>query len=72
MVSVGDTEKVVVLNSLGELILAEFKPNGHRELSRVQIVGKTWAHPAYAEDSILARSDREVVRVRLPVLPPSR
>ena len=67
LVWVGNTEKVLLLNSLGELILAEFRPDGHRELSRVQIVGKTWAHPAYAGDSIFARSDRELVRVRLPV-----
>ena len=71
MVWVGGSDKVLLLNSLGELILVKFKPEGHRELSRVQMVGKTWAHPAYAEDSIFARSDREVVRVRLPVLPPS-
>ena len=67
MVWVGGTDKVLLLNSQGELILTEFKPGGHRELSRVQVVGKTWAHPAYAGDSVFARSDRELVRVRLPV-----
>ena len=36
--------------------------------SRMQIIGKTWTHTAYSRDSVFARSDREIVRVRLPVL----
>ena len=67
MVWIGQTKRVLLLNSLGELILAEFSPEGHKEISRGQIIGKTWAHPAYAGDSIYARSDREIVRVPVPV-----
>jgi outer membrane protein assembly factor BamB len=68
MVWVGQTKRVLVLNSLGELILTEFSAQGHKEISRMQIIGKTWAHPAYSGDSVFARSDREIIRVRLPIV----
>ena len=67
MVWTGNGNQVLILNSPGELILAEFSPKGHKEISREHIIGQTWAHPAYVGDSIFARSDREIVRVRLPV-----
>ena len=65
MVWVGNTDRVLVLNSDGELILARFTPEGYREQSRTRIIGHTWAHPAYAGDRIYARSDEELVCVRL-------
>ncbi len=68
MVWVGQTKRVLILNSLGELILTEFSAQGHKEISRMQIIGKTWAHPAYSGDSVFARSDREIIRIRLPVV----
>jgi outer membrane protein assembly factor BamB len=68
MVWVGQTKRVLLLNSLGELILTEFSAKGHKEISRMQIIGKTWAHPAYSGDSVFARSDREIIRVRLPIV----
>ena len=67
MVWSGNGKRVLLLNSQGELILAEFSPERHKEISREQIIGQTWAHPAYVGDSVYARSDREIVRVRLPV-----
>jgi len=65
MVWLGDTNRVLVLNSDGELILARFTPEGYIEQSRTKIIGHTWAHPAYAGDCIYARSDDEIVCVRL-------
>jgi outer membrane protein assembly factor BamB len=49
------------LNSLGELVFARFTPEKLEELSRHQIVGKTWAHPAFTKNRVFARSDSEIV-----------
>ena len=51
---------------LGELILAQLSPAGYVELSRANIVGPTWDHPAYAGGCVYARSDSELVCVELP------
>lgn len=62
-----DTDRVLILNSDGELIHARLSPQGYRELSRQKIVGETWCYPAFADGAIFARSDREneIVRVGL-------
>ena len=65
MVWVGDSDRVLVLNSDGELILARFTPEGYHEASRTQIIGHTWAHPAFAGNRVYARSDSELICVRL-------
>jgi len=65
MVWAGDSYRVLVLNSDGELILARFTPGGYIEQSRTKIIGHTWAHPAYAGDCVYARNDSELVCVRL-------
>jgi outer membrane protein assembly factor BamB len=49
------------LNSNGELIFARFTPEKMDELARHQIIGKTWAHPAFAGRKVFARSDTELV-----------
>ncbi len=67
MVWTGDGNRVLVLNSDGELILAEFTPEKYQELARTKIIGPTWAHPAYAGNCVFARSDSEIVCVVLPV-----
>ena len=67
LVWVGDTHRALALNANGELILCELKPSGYKELERAQILGKTWAHPAYAGNRIYARSDRELVCYELPL-----
>ena len=65
MVWVGDADRVLILNSDGELILARFTPEGYREQSRTQLIGHTWAHPAFAGNRVYARNDEELVCVRL-------
>jgi outer membrane protein assembly factor BamB len=65
MVWLGQDDRVIVLNSEGELILARFNPGGYRESSRVKIIGPTWAHPAYAGTHVYARNDTELVCVSL-------
>ena len=65
MVWTGDTDRVLVLNADGELILARLTPEGYSEQSRTPIIEHTWAHPAFAGDCVFARSDTELVCVRM-------
>ncbi|MCP4890103.1 PQQ-like beta-propeller repeat protein [Rubripirellula sp.] len=66
----GDRE--LLFNDQGELILAELRPDGYREISRTKVLertrqqlnrrgGVTWAHPAIADGMIYARNDKELV-----------
>lgn len=68
LVWLNDEDRVIILNSEGELILARINPDGYHEQSRTKIIGHTWAHPAYAGRKVIARSDTEVVCFELPVL----
>jgi outer membrane protein assembly factor BamB len=54
-----------LLNSNGELVYVRLTPQKHEELARHQIIGKTWAHPAFAGNHIFARSDTELAAWRL-------
>lgn len=65
MVWVGDTGHMLVLNSDGELILAQLSPEGYTEHSRTRIIGRTWAHPAYSGNHVYARSDEELVCISI-------
>ena len=62
----GGGDRALVLNSEGDLILARLSPAGYAELARANIIGPTWAHPAYAGGCVYARSDSELVCVELP------
>jgi outer membrane protein assembly factor BamB len=64
----------VILNDLGELILAGLSPDGYKEVSRAKILepttpgmGRTvvWSHPAFARQCVFLRNDRELVCVSL-------
>ena len=65
MVWLGDSDRAIILNSSGELLLARLTPDGYVEESRTKIIEKTWAHPAYAGTCIYARSDTEIVAYSL-------
>ena len=67
LVWINQGDRALILNSAGELILAQLNRTGYQELARATVLGNTWAHPAYAADRIFARSDRELVAVQLPV-----
>ena len=56
-----------ILDSEGDLILARLNATGYHEQSRSNIIGFTWAHPAFAGSRVYARSDSELVCV--PLLP---
>lgn len=67
-------DHVFIHNEQGELIVAELTPEGYHEISRGLLVEPTrqvqrrmtiWSHPAFAEGSVFARNDREIVRVDL-------
>lgn len=54
-----------LLNASGELVYVRLKPEGFEELARHQVIGKTWAHPAFAGNRIYARSDSKLAAWRL-------
>lgn len=66
LVWLGEEDRAIVLNSDGDLLLVRLNPSGYVEESRTNIIGRTWAHPAYAGNCVYARSDSEIVCVLLP------
>lgn len=56
---------IALLNASGELVYAKLTAAGAEELARHQIIGKTWAHPAFAGNCIYARSDTELAAWQL-------
>jgi len=62
------SDRIVALNADGDLILARITPEGYQEQSRTNIIGPTWAHPAFAGNRVYARNDEEIVCVQLPVV----
>ncbi|MCX7411735.1 MAG: PQQ-like beta-propeller repeat protein [Planctomycetales bacterium] len=69
LVWLGDTDRAIILNEEGELILTRLNPEGHHEQSRTKIIGPTWAHPAFAGTRVFARSDTELICVSLDEVP---
>ncbi len=61
-----DTEEFLVLNANGELIHATITRDGITEHWREQLIGKTWAHPAYSGSRVFARDGRRIVCAELP------
>lgn len=59
----GRGDQIAALNSDGDLILARLTDDGYVEQTRANVVDPTWANPAFAGDSVYARSDSQVVRV---------
>ena len=72
MVWPGDGDRALILNSDGDLILARLSPAGYREESRTNVIGPTWAHPAYAGACVYARNDKELVCFSLVEADPAR
>ena len=58
-------DRALILNTPGELILAELTPAGYKQLAKQTILGKTWANPAFADGCVFARNDTEIVCVPL-------
>ncbi|MFH1301887.1 MAG: PQQ-binding-like beta-propeller repeat protein [Planctomycetota bacterium] len=66
LVWLNQSARTLILNSDGDLILAELTPAGYQELARTNLIGETWAHPAYAETRVYARSNTKLVAYELP------
>jgi outer membrane protein assembly factor BamB len=60
-----DRERALILNTPGELLLVRLTPAGLEKLGKASIIGKTWAHPAFADGCVFARIDEEIVCVPL-------
>lgn len=67
-------DRCFIFNELGDLILAKLSPQGYAELGRFHVLEATneafgravvWSHPAFAERSMFARNDKELVCVDL-------
>jgi outer membrane protein assembly factor BamB len=55
---INDEDRILSLNSEGELILAKLNPDGYHEQSRTNILSKrTWSHPGFSDSFIYVRSD---------------
>jgi hypothetical protein len=59
-----------LFTELGDLIKATMTPKGYEELSRTKIITPTttafrrsvaWTHPAFANQSIYVRNDKEII-----------
>ena len=70
--------RVWIFNDRGELVLARLSANGYQELGRKKVIEPTsppgarrelgavvWAHPAFADRHMVARNDRELIRISL-------
>lgn len=73
-------DRFFVNNDEGDLIIAQFTPEGYVELDRTKLIEPTstgghgrprairivnWSHPAYANKHIVHRNDKEVIRASL-------
>jgi outer membrane protein assembly factor BamB len=70
LVWLGESRRAIILNELGDLILARLDRQGYHEQSRTHIIDAKerqpiWAHPAYAGTRVFARSDTELICVEL-------
>ena len=63
-----------IFNEQGDLIIAKLSPEGYEEISRAHLLDPTnsdpgrpvvWSHPAFANRSVYARNDGEIVCVSL-------
>lgn len=67
-------DRFFIFNELGDLIIAKLSPSKYEEIGRANILtpdnkmaGRpvVWSHPAFANRAMIARNDKEIVRVLL-------
>lgn len=70
----GNTGRSFIFSEAGDLIIAKLTPEKYEELSRAHLLDPVnrdpgrpvvWSHPAFANKSIYARNDQEIVCVSL-------
>jgi outer membrane protein assembly factor BamB len=70
---VAQGDRFFLFNDQGDLIIARLSPKGYEEVSRAHLLAPTnvmankrpvvWMHPAFANKSVYARNDKEIVCV---------
>jgi len=58
-------DKLLALNSTGELFLVKIGAASYEELGRVQLCAKTWASPAYSDGRIFVKDEANVTAFSL-------
>lgn len=58
-------DKLLVLNSTGELFLVRANPAKYEELGRAQICAKTWASPAYVDGRLFIKDERHLTALAI-------
>ncbi len=53
-----DSNRLLVLGQMGELILLNLNPKEYEEIDRVQVCGKTWSFPAYSNGQLFVRDQK--------------
>ena len=71
---IGNSDRYLILSETGDLIMARLSRDGYGPLGRFHLLEPTgecfgrsvlWSHPAYANQTIYARNDHEVVAASL-------
>ncbi len=58
-------DKLLVLNSTGELHVAQLSSEGYQPLVQFQAIGKTWASPAYANGVLFVKDSTQVAALQI-------
>jgi hypothetical protein len=58
-------KSLLVLNYEGTLHLLAANPEKYTELGRLQVCGKTWSHPAYADGMFFVRDSSSLLCLKL-------
>lgn len=58
-------KNLLVLTEDGNLLLLAANPSKYTELSRIQVCGNTWSHPAYADGKLFVRDGRALQCINL-------
>ncbi len=70
-------DRFILFNEQGDLIIAKLSPQGYQEIDRANILTPTntmappagrrviWSHPAFANRSVYARNDKEIICVSM-------
>jgi outer membrane protein assembly factor BamB len=53
--------RLLVLTDDGQLVLVDADSSGYTERGRLQVCGKNWNHPAFADGKLYVRDNRELI-----------